>query len=496
MIAKPIQSTMSKDQKIIIVGSGVYGLSSAYHLSFQGYSNIHVFDRGFYNENDFSPLKGADGASTDLNKLIRASYVDKIHYQDLAIESLKQYHIWNQEFLKLSFLPSGLSYIQERCLRDADFQPLFQNTGYIRLDDIDTGEELRNLANFEAAGLRKLSYDINNPDDIARAKISGWYNKLDPMNQRESVPSLTGVLDSFAGVALADKCLLWVKYLCERSGNVEFHYGTQGELTKLLYNGDDNSVKGIITKDGKTHTADWVVLAAGGWTTKFLPEELTPRLEAVGSSYILIQIPKDRQDLLNKYRRWPMINWRMTYESNFRDDAMYVFPATVDGIIKMGLNDHFWRHLEVTNDGSQQLISVPKTDYPLLPKKSLNDYKKFIRQWMPDIWASGAKIEKHKLCFVSLGQRNELVIDKIPGHANLIVCAGGGFHGFKFLPVIGKFTEALISGKEYKYGDMLKFDKINVNEYDRKPVNDEKHKHALNSTTFASDKKEYFDWTL
>lgn len=480
----------SKSDPIIIVGSGVYGLSSAYHLAVQGYTNIKVFDRGDYAANDYSPLKGADGASTDLNKLIRASYVDKVHYQDLAIEAIEKFYVWNSEFLKLSFLPPALNEIQDRCLKQGDQEPIFQNTGYIRLDDYDSGEEKYNLMSFEKAGLRKLSYDINDPEDVARAKITGWYKKMDPMNQRGKVPGLTGVLDSFAGVALADKCLLWVKYMCERTGSVELIYGEgKGAVESLVFSSDDKTkVIGIKTKDGNVHHGNQVVLSAGAWIPS-LVNDLSPRLESVASSYIMIQIPKDRQDLLNKYRAIPMINWRMTYERDFRKDSMYMFPATHDGVLKMGVNDHFWRYLKKLESG--EIIGVPNTTYKLLPKESLDDYKKFIKEFLPDIYMSGAKIEKSKLCFASVGQKNELVIDYVPGYKNLIVCAGGGFHGFKFLPVIGKFTEGLISQKEYLHNEYFRFDKIKEKEYTL-PVTSLNHEHALNSVEFTSSRTDYY----
>lgn len=48
-------------QKILIVGAGCFGLSTAYHLLKRGYQNITVIDR--------SPvLPAPDAASTDINK--------------------------------------------------------------------------------------------------------------------------------------------------------------------------------------------------------------------------------------------------------------------------------------------------------------------------------------------------------------------------------------------------------------------------------------------
>lgn len=466
---------MSKDISIVIIGSGVFGLSSAYHLAIEGYTNVTVFDRGEYELNQFSPLNGTDAASTDINKLVRASYVDKVHYQELALESIPVYYEWNNSIKSAEGLPEGLS----------NSSRIFKNTGYIRLDDIETDEESRTLANFAKAVLRDFQYDINCPKDIERSKISGWFEKLDPLGQRHKVLNLNGVLDSFAGVADANKALLWLKYLCEKTGNVKFVYGpTRGAVKEILFDKEQKrKAVGVRTADGLTYLASLVVLAAGGWSTRFFPQELIPRLEAVGSSYIILRIPSRRKDLIEKYRNIPMINWRLTYEGNFREDGIYVFPATDDGFLKIGANDHFWRYLTQIDN---TLTSVPKTDYKGLPYKSVSIYRKFIKEWLPDLIGIGTTLEQAKLCFSLVGQNNEFVIDFIPNYDNLIVSTGGGFHGFKFLPVIGKFTEGLISNKEYAYHERFKFDAIKEAAYTRELVVDLRHTRALNFTNFIN----------
>ncbi|QPG75834.1 hypothetical protein FOA43_003196 [Brettanomyces nanus] len=473
---------MPKDSKIVIIGSGVFGISAAYHLAKEQYQNIKVFDKGDYDNNKFNPLQGATGASTDFNKLVRASYVEKVHYQNLALESLAVYYEWNKQLKSAAFLPEGLT----------NDDLIFKNTGYVRLDDYPNNEEERTLANFSKQGLRAYEYDINDPEDIERSKITGWYSKIDPLNQKGTVKTLSGVLDSIAGVANADKALLWMKYLCERTGNVDFIYGPRaGSVSKIVYSSETpEKVVGIETADGKYYPADYVIVAAGGWTPQLLPSKNQERLESVGSTFICVQIPHDRQDLLEKYKNFPMVNWKLTFEGNLRKDGVYMFPATDDGIIKIGANDHFWRYLTGNDKG---ILSVPNTDFKLLPLESLNTYKKFFRQWLGDLSNAGVKIEKSRYRFSAVGQHNEFVIDFIPGHSNLIVSSGGGFHGFKFLPIIGRFVEGLISGKDYKYAEFFKFDSIPKKDYDIELVKDQANPYALNSVKFVDRKTDYFD---
>lgn len=69
----------SHDSRIIIVGGGAWGLSTALHMSQSGYSDITVFERA---ERIPSPYS----AAWDLNKIVRAEYEDPF-YTKLALVS-------------------------------------------------------------------------------------------------------------------------------------------------------------------------------------------------------------------------------------------------------------------------------------------------------------------------------------------------------------------------------------------------------------------------
>lgn len=67
----------SKDSKIIIVGAGVFGLTTSLWLARGGYKDVTVFDRCAFDKNYYNPADGCDGASSDLNKIFRMAYGDK-----------------------------------------------------------------------------------------------------------------------------------------------------------------------------------------------------------------------------------------------------------------------------------------------------------------------------------------------------------------------------------------------------------------------------------
>lgn len=64
----------STDSKIIIVGAGVFGLSTALWLARSGYRNVTVYDRCAFDKKFYNPSDGCDGASADINKVFRMAY--------------------------------------------------------------------------------------------------------------------------------------------------------------------------------------------------------------------------------------------------------------------------------------------------------------------------------------------------------------------------------------------------------------------------------------
>lgn len=68
---------VEKASRVIIIGGGAWGLSSALYLLEAGYSDITILDRA---ETIPSPLS----AAYDLNKIVRAEYEDGF-YSKLAL---------------------------------------------------------------------------------------------------------------------------------------------------------------------------------------------------------------------------------------------------------------------------------------------------------------------------------------------------------------------------------------------------------------------------
>lgn len=257
------------DSKIIVVGAGAFGLSSAYHLVKNGYKNVEVFDKTDIEESKYNPFKGSDAASGDINKFFRIYYEKKTLYSKLAIEALEIWEEWNREIQNLLSNDKGR-------FMDDDLE-LFRLTGGLRIgDSADLPEvEQENLKGFEKLGIRATQYDLSNKDDLQRAKLTGWDNKLDVVRDwldRGKAAQVSGTLDSIGRMLKSDKACYYVMILLEKAA-VKFHFGTLGTFSGFVYDYDNQKkVTGIKTHDKKVHHADLVVVSAGSWTTSLVPQ--------------------------------------------------------------------------------------------------------------------------------------------------------------------------------------------------------------------------------
>lgn len=73
------EEIMAAKPSVLIVGGGVFGTSTAYHLSLRGFDRVTVLDR--------FDAPSMDSAATDLNKVVRADYPNPL-YMRLGMEAM------------------------------------------------------------------------------------------------------------------------------------------------------------------------------------------------------------------------------------------------------------------------------------------------------------------------------------------------------------------------------------------------------------------------
>jgi sarcosine oxidase / L-pipecolate oxidase len=430
-----------KDSRIIIVGAGVFGLSTALHLSKQGYTDLHIFDRQPYDQNGYAYLEGADAASADENKIVRASYGKKVLYQNLAFTAMPVWNQWNEILSSTppQDLPKGLS---------PDVK-LWNNSGYVRLTDHGLEESEKQTQKNFPPELAHTQYRIADSQRRADAEEAGIpSSKLDPFGRFEGGLPLDGVLDMTAGFVLASRSCIFALHLVRKAG-VKEHLGPEHALNSLMKDG--RKVTGIITADGKRHSASLVVVACGGWTPNLIPQ-VEQLLETTSGSVLSIQLPKGRQDLWHKYSPevFPVWDWNFgSYVPGGRVGALYGLPRTPEGIVKFGFRGAKWTNYSRKSDATGRPLSYPKPDATKVPEEAMRVIRAFCEENLPDLLE--LDLDYERLCWYTDSVDNSFLIDHVPGTDGLVVASGGSGHGFKFLPVLGEHVVDVIERKDTEY---------------------------------------------
>ncbi|KXH32569.1 FAD dependent oxidoreductase [Colletotrichum nymphaeae SA-01] len=483
---------MSEPKSVAIVGAGIFGLSLAVALSKRGKRTslpyldvvgirtdphfseyrVAVFDRYRYDETHYEPdLNGnTQAASVDHNKIFRASYGSKLHYQRLAFESRAAWEKINEK----------------RRQEDDRLDPsdLFSGSGMLRVQPTAGLDPLERetLSNFERDGLRDTQFVKSDPTDRARAAERGWEGKLLDFEIPQASPqTYEAVLDSTAGFTKCSEACAYFYKLALRQG-VEFHFGPEkGAFDSIIeVVGSSSHLKkavGVRTKDGVTHKADVVAICAGSFSTQLMPD-LSYHLESSAGSVVTFKVDKNDADLWDKYspERFPVITWRSAPRNPSGKDtgSVYVFPRTADGLIKIGFRgikvlvrrcfranrankttnpqftnfQHAPSEAGFTQDG-QWSVPLPPAECGIVPDPAREAIRKFVSIFLPEF--ADKDFNSTKLCWYTDSLDNSFVIDHVPTYSegSVFVATGGSGHGAKFLPVLGEHAaDILIHGDQ------------------------------------------------
>ncbi|KAK7473076.1 hypothetical protein VKT23_001179 [Stygiomarasmius scandens] len=220
---------ISSHEKIVIIGAGCFGISTAYHLSQRGFTDITVIDRS-----DSLPAK--DASSNDFNRIVRTSYSDNFYttFAKEAIGTWKNRQVWEDDsyhesgVLVLSSSSSPGSYVDDSYTND-------RNQGS-RVDILPDGEAVRRVF----------------PPEVP---VSPFHNTRGYMNYD-------------GGWANAGQAVSYLTSKVKLMG-VKVH---GGKTVKRLRRRDNAATTGIECEDGTMFEASLVVVATGSWTPSVFPD--------------------------------------------------------------------------------------------------------------------------------------------------------------------------------------------------------------------------------
>ena len=215
----------SDKQSYIIVGAGVFGVSTAYHL-IKKYPNASVtlIDRDAYD------AESRVAASWDWNKVVRADYDDLV-YCRMGVEA--------QDVFK----------------SDPLWKPYFHETGIYWTCRSEYAQEV--IDNYKKLG-RKADLKAVSVED-ARKMYGGIFEDADYSGVKEVLVNKT------SGWGAAGDCLRAVTAECLRLGVT---YVTS-EVAALQFDNSGRCV-GVKTANGKVLIASHIILSTGAFTSKLL----------------------------------------------------------------------------------------------------------------------------------------------------------------------------------------------------------------------------------
>jgi len=240
-----------------------------------------------------------------------------------------------------------------------------------------------------------------------------------------------GYINEGSGWADAAASTAWLFERVKETGRLTFVSGT---VSSLEYQG--SSVTGARLSDGRTLSADLVVVAAGAWTGGLV--DLSGQATATGQVLGYIDITEEEQQQL---ANMPVI-LNLT-------SGLFIIPPR-DRVLKVAR--HAYGYLNPIVPATTQLppASSPATQpisYPLthlsdptlsIPQEGADDLRRALADMVPLPGLADRPFTKTRLCWYSDTPTGDFVITYHPQYNGLFVATGDSGHGFKFMPVLGE----------------------------------------------------------
>lgn len=391
----------STEPTVLIVGAGIFGTSTAYHLA-QHYtdpSRITVIDR--------TPSPPDHGASTDINKIIRADYSSRF-YCDLAYDAINAWQTWDM------------------------LRPYYHRSGWIALDKegSDLAEQIRKT-------LRERGHDPT--EDVPLAEVEQrWKGALKGTD-------LEGFRDAYwnpeAGWCDASAA---THSLMQKTLRYGVKYET-GDIEEIVFEG--GSVKGVRTRDGRVLTADQIVLATGAWTSSLL-SPIEDQLHIAEAD----RVEKQAQAAGVCVSHYKMSDGEMAQLSDmpvvvYGENGEVIPPPKSNRLLKYTNSLTFTN--TITTASGHNISVPPDRDQRVVSEKLKRETDAMMSAKVMPAFSRGKKAEYHRLCWDARTPTQDWLLCRHPHEhlSNLYLAIGGSFHSYKFLPTAGLYMVNVLRGQ-------------------------------------------------
>lgn len=408
-MASSSSSSSSHPSSYLIVGAGVFGVSSALHLK-QKYprASVTVVDR------DEFDASSRVAASWDWNKVVRADY-DDVVYCELALEA------------------------QDVFRSDSLWKPFYHETGIYWICRSDYADEV--MANYTK--LRRRADLKSVPVQEARKMYRGLFEEADYTGGVKSV-----LVNKTSGYAAAGDCLRAITKAVLGLG-VKYVVAEVAELKM-----QDRRCTGVVTAEGRIFAADRVILSTGAYTAKLLElaaaKSGMPNLSAgdrivAGGITTGLTAPLDDKTY-EKYCNMPVAIQGYTAEVG---PFIGSLPPTPDRELKWWGPTIFRNWTKVLPSGPSISAPPDTSDYSQWNVSSAlkADIARAMRVFYPEHETKQWKPVHYRICWDAFTTSSDFIISPHAAADGLYIATCGSFHGWKFFPVLGKYVVQMLEGR-------------------------------------------------
>lgn len=401
--------------EIIIIGTGIFGLSTALALAERHPSvKVNVVDR-------FEPPV-MDSTSVDTTRCLRYDYVNPL-YAELAIESIDK--IRKDPEVSQFFRPCGMTFVY-------DGKPGVWEDAWNH--EFETSSSLPTkwsgkVVPFEQNTTKEVFQNIHgvseNPVD---SQVLG--------REHQWCKAYTNYQD---GLIDAKKSIEAYYKKCLKCPSISF---TFKEVEEIVYKEDSSTAKGVKLIDGEVILADLVIVAAGAWSCKLV--DLEGMCDSTGIEVGWIDVTKEEE------KQWE----KMSITTNL-NTGINIFPPHEGEVKVLRRSPGYKNTTSVKNPNVAERSNKPNVEisYPRtsvsnpedwIPSEAEKEIRENLREIMPPLW--NRPFSRTKLCWLTQTKNSNFIIDYHPKTKNVLLATGGSAHAWKFVAVIGDKIVDFISG--------------------------------------------------
>jgi glycine/D-amino acid oxidase-like deaminating enzyme len=362
---------------VVVAGAGIFGVTAALALRRRGH-HVTLCDPG--------PIPHPLAESTDVSKCIRMDYGPDEAYAALMERALEGWRAWNRSWGETLYHETGVTFLARAPMTPGSFE-----------------HESHRVLTARGHRLERLN------ERAIRARFPAW--------NRGRARFVDGYFNPRGGFAESGKVVGRLTRDAIEAGVVVRTEATIDALVEY-----DRVVTGVTLTEGTRIDADEVVVAAGGWSTRIVPE--------LSSSFVTVGLPvfhlRPRDPSPYRAEVFPV------FGADISQTGWYGFPVNETGVVK------------VAHHGPGRRMDPGDVARRVVSEDELGELRSFLEASFPDL--AGAEVTYTRICVYSDSLDEHPWIARDPSRRGLVIATGGSGHGFKFAPVLGDLVADALEG--------------------------------------------------